>query len=239
MDLDTDPHPLFIDVFRIDVATGERTPLVERTDPAAIFLLDRTGRRPGTWRWTPTAPTRSPRSTPTPTAASCTASAARSTRWACSPSPSPRTAAALLLGTYQDSDDLRLVRLDRETGERSVVAAVDGHSLDTLSAASDTLPPTVFTSRRTGEVIAARFTGDRPPIVPLDPHFAEVHDRAGEALRRRAGLGELRPGQSSAGSPSSSTTATRTRPGSTTTPPATPACWGAASRSWTRRLSHR
>jgi dipeptidyl aminopeptidase/acylaminoacyl peptidase len=67
-----------------------------------------------------------------------------------------------------------LVRLDRETGERTVVAAVDGHSLDTLSAASDTLPPTVFASRRTGEVIAARFTGDRPTVVQLDPHFAEV-----------------------------------------------------------------
>ena len=79
-----------------------------------------------------------------------------------------------LLGDYQDSDDLRLVRLDRDTGERTVVAAVDGHSLDTLSAAADTLPPTVFASRRTGEVIAARFTGDRPQVVPIDPHFAEV-----------------------------------------------------------------
>ena len=32
----------------------------------------------------------------------------------------------------------------------------------------------MFVSRRTGEVIAARFTGDRPRVVPLDPHFAEV-----------------------------------------------------------------
>jgi dipeptidyl aminopeptidase/acylaminoacyl peptidase len=54
------------------------------------------------------------------------------------------------------------------------VAAVDGHSLDTLSAAADTLPPTVFASRRTGDVIAARFTGDRPQVVPIDSHFAEV-----------------------------------------------------------------
>ena len=49
-----------------------------------------------------------------------------------------------------------------------------GHSLDTLSSVADTLPPSVFVSRRTGEVIAARFTGDRPRVVPLDPHFAEV-----------------------------------------------------------------
>ena len=38
------PRPLYVDVFRIDLATGERTPLVERTDPTEFFLLDRTGR---------------------------------------------------------------------------------------------------------------------------------------------------------------------------------------------------
>src|SRR5438309_813551 len=41
------PRPLFVDVFRIDVATGATTPLVERTDPADTFFVDRTGR--ATW----------------------------------------------------------------------------------------------------------------------------------------------------------------------------------------------
>jgi dipeptidyl aminopeptidase/acylaminoacyl peptidase len=87
------------------------------------------------------------------------------------PSPDGETA---LIADHQDSDDLRLVRLDRHTGEQTVVAAVEGHSLDTLSSVSETLPPSLFTSRRTGEVLAARFTGDRPRVVPIDPGFAEV-----------------------------------------------------------------
>ncbi len=75
----------------------------------------------------------------------------------------------------RETGERRLLHLDRVTGERTVVAAVEGHSLDTLSAAADTLPPTVFASRRTGEIIAARFTGDRPQAVAIDPHLAEVH----------------------------------------------------------------
>ncbi|MEE2039935.1 S9 family peptidase [Nocardiopsis sp. CT-R113] len=80
----------------------------------------------------------------------------------------------LLVGSYQDSDDLRIVRVDRETGEETVVAAVEGHSLCTMGHLAPELPPTVFVSRRTGELIAARFVGDRPRIEALDPHFAEV-----------------------------------------------------------------
>ena len=203
------PRPLYIDVFRIDLATGERTPLVERTDPTEFFLLDRTGRP--TWYLSKDID-----GTHEIFAVDPDTGCAAPLHRVGGPEhpmgvffvPLPDGSGALL-GDYQDSDDLRLVRLDRETGERTVVAAVDGHSLDTLSAASDTLPPTVFASRRTGEVIAARFTGDRPRIVPIDPHFADVADRAGEALRRRPGLGDLRPGASSAGSPLSSTTANR------------------------------
>jgi dipeptidyl aminopeptidase/acylaminoacyl peptidase len=168
------PRPLFVDVFRIDVATGESTPLVERTDPAATFFVDRTGR--ATWHLAKAAD-----GTHEISAADPATGSTRLLHRLGGPEhpmgvflyPLPDGSGALL-GDYEDSDDLRLVRLDRETGERTVVAAVDGHSLDTLSAASDTLPPTVFTDRRTGEIIAARVTGDRPVIVPLDPHFAEV-----------------------------------------------------------------
>ena len=83
---------------------------------------------------------------------------------------------ALLISSYGDGDDLRLVRVDHETGERTVIAAVEGHSLCTMGAhgADFGYPPTLFLSRRTGDPIAARFVGDRPIIVPIDPHFAEV-----------------------------------------------------------------
>jgi dipeptidyl aminopeptidase/acylaminoacyl peptidase len=173
------PRPLFVDVFRIDVATGAATPLVERTDPTETFFVDRTGR--ATWFLSTDAD-----GTHEISAADPGTGARRLLHRVGGPehplgvflSPLP-DGSGVLLGDYQDhdgrdGDDLRLVRLDRETGERTVVVAVDGHSLDTLSAASDTLPPTVFASRRTGEIIAARFTGDRPVIVPLDARFAEV-----------------------------------------------------------------
>jgi dipeptidyl aminopeptidase/acylaminoacyl peptidase len=173
------PRPLFVDVFRIDVATGATTPLVERTDPTETFLVDRTGR--ATWYLA-----KDPDGTHEVYAVDPDTGDRRLLHRMGGPEhplgvfvlPLPDGSGALL-GDYQDpegrdGDDLRLVRLDRETGERTVVAAVDGHSLDTLSAAADTLPSTVFASRRSGEVIAARFTGDRPTVVPLDPHFAEV-----------------------------------------------------------------
>lgn len=81
----------------------------------------------------------------------------------------------LLLGGYGDSDDLQLLRIDAETGEQTVVAAVAGHSLCTMSMIAPTLPPTLFKSRGTGEVLAARFVGDRPIIQVVEPRFAEVY----------------------------------------------------------------
>ncbi|MCO1660581.1 S9 family peptidase [Pseudonocardia humida] len=172
------PRPLFVDVFRIDVTTGETTPLVERTDPTETFYVDRTGR--ATWFLSRDADGTHEISAADPD----TGTRRRLHRVGGPEHPLgmllvPLPDGSALLGDYQHpdgliGDDLQLVRLDRETGERTVVAAVEGHSLDTLSAAVDTLPPTYFADRRTGEPIAARFTGDRPVIVPLDPRFAEV-----------------------------------------------------------------
>jgi dipeptidyl aminopeptidase/acylaminoacyl peptidase len=78
----------------------------------------------------------------------------------------------LLLGVYLgDSDDLSLIRVDGESGEATVVAALPGHSVCTAAIG----PPTLFKSRRTGEVLAVRFVGDRPIIHVVDPDFAEVY----------------------------------------------------------------
>jgi dipeptidyl aminopeptidase/acylaminoacyl peptidase len=82
----------------------------------------------------------------------------------------------LLIGSYQDGDDLRLVRIVRDTGEETVVAAVAGHDLDISGLMGPgVLPPAVYTGRRDGEVLAARFVADRPHIEVVDPHFAEVY----------------------------------------------------------------
>ncbi|MBW0113779.1 S9 family peptidase [Pseudonocardia abyssalis] len=168
------PRPLYVDVFRIDLATGETTPLVERTDPSEFFLLDRDGA--ATWFIS-----RADDGTHEVFAVDRDTAERRLLHRLGGPEhpmgvfllPLPDGSGALL-GDYHGSDDLCLVRLDRDTGGRTVVAAMEGHSLDTLSSVADTLPPTVFASRRTGEVIAARFTGDRPQVVAIDPHFAEI-----------------------------------------------------------------
>ncbi|WP_246085988.1 S9 family peptidase [Pseudonocardia hydrocarbonoxydans] len=173
------PRPLYVDVYRLDVATGATTPVVERDDPTEFFLLDRDGRP----AW---FVSKDGDGTHEIHAVDRGTGERRLLHRLDGPAhpmgvfvlPLPDGSGALL-GDHHDSDDLRLLRLDRDTGERTVVAAVDGHSLDTLSAASDTLPPTVFASRRTGEVIAARFTGDRPQVVAIDPHFAEVQAALG------------------------------------------------------------
>ncbi|HEX7350619.1 S9 family peptidase [Brachybacterium sp.] len=82
----------------------------------------------------------------------------------------------LVLGSYLDGDDMQLVRVDRSTGKIRVLAAVEGWSLDILSVlAPGVLPPTLYTDRRSGEILAARFTGPRPHIEVIDPAFAEVH----------------------------------------------------------------
>jgi dipeptidyl aminopeptidase/acylaminoacyl peptidase len=77
----------------------------------------------------------------------------------------------LLLGAYvDDSDDLSLIRVDGESGEVTVVAALPGHSVCT--SALD--PPMLFKSRRTGEVVAVRFVGDRPIVHVVDPDYDDV-----------------------------------------------------------------
>lgn len=171
-------RPMFIDVFRIDVATGETTLHLEQTDPGSTILLDRNGKPAFSSRL----------------AADGTLEFFAIDRASGGHRPLCRLGGAeypvgvqpqlvtpdgegLLIGTYpQDSDDLQLVHIERETGKETVIAAVPGHSLDILGTmAPGVLPPTVFTSARTGEVIAARFVGNRPAIEALDPDFAEIY----------------------------------------------------------------
>jgi dipeptidyl aminopeptidase/acylaminoacyl peptidase len=170
-------RPLFFDTFRIDVATGETTLHREQDEPGDTVLLDRDGRAlfstslaaDGTVAISAIDP------------ASGERRLLRHVGGAEHPmgvQPQQVTAdgRGLLVGSYQDGDDLRLVRIDHETGEETVVAAVDGHDLDISGTMlPGVLPPAVYTDRRTGEVLAARFVGDRPHIEVVDPRFAEVH----------------------------------------------------------------
>ncbi|MHC1558324.1 S9 family peptidase [Actinomycetospora sp. C-140] len=168
-------RPLVIDVFRVDIASGETTLHLEQPETTGTYLLDREGRPAfyslladdGSYELS---------------AVDAATGATRLLRRVGGPEHPlgvplqmvTPDGTGLLIGDYQDGDDLRLVRLDRDSGEETVVAAVDGHSLDTMGLMAPGLPPTVFTSARTDEVVAARFVGDRPHIEVLDPHVAEV-----------------------------------------------------------------
>ncbi len=170
-------RPMFFDAFRIDVATGETTLHREQDDPGVTVLLDRDGEpafqtalaEDGTVEFSAIEPG---------TGRTRLLGSVGGAEHPMGVQPQQVTAdgKGLLVGSYQDSDDLRLVRIDRETGEETVVAAVEGHDLDiTGTMMPGVLPPTVFTSRRTGEALAARFVADRPHIEVVDPHFAEVY----------------------------------------------------------------
>ncbi len=171
-------RPMFFDVFRIEIATGETTLVREQAEPLGNYLGPEGQARfyssqaeDGTHEFYavgqeladkrlifqaggPEFPTSLYPQIPTP------------------------DGKGLLLGAYQEgSDELRLIRLDHETGEQTVVAAEPGRSLCAMGWAADDFgyPPSYFLSQRTGEVIAARFVGDRPTIQVLDPHFAQVY----------------------------------------------------------------
>lgn len=76
----------------------------------------------------------------------------------------------LWLGSYEGSDRLRLARLDVATGEET---EVDSHPTMDLGAQLG-LPSPFIISERTGELIGARYYGERQVIHALDDEFAEV-----------------------------------------------------------------
>ncbi|WP_280338942.1 S9 family peptidase [Nocardia neocaledoniensis] len=172
-------RPMFLDTFRIEVATGATTLHLEQTEPGATVLLDR-GERPAFVSRQADDGAIEFHTIDPETGDERPLQRIGGVEHPVGVQPQLVTpdGKGLLVGVYQDSDELALVRIDRGTGERGVVAAVPGHSLDIMGTmAPDVLPPTVFRSRRTGEVLAARFVGDRPRIEVVDPSFGEVYAR--------------------------------------------------------------
>jgi dipeptidyl aminopeptidase/acylaminoacyl peptidase len=171
------PRPMSIDAFRIDIATGETTLHLEQADPTGNVLPDQDGRPAFFTQLTGDGTLEISAIDPgTGDKRLLRRVGGAEHPMGVQPQLVTPDGKGLLIGSYQDSDDLRLVRIDRDTGEETVVAAVEGHDLDIIGTmAPGVLPPTVFTSRRTDEAIAARFVGDRDRIEVLDPHFAEVY----------------------------------------------------------------
>lgn len=82
----------------------------------------------------------------------------------------------LWMGSSRDTDRTRLVRLDLTTGEEAVV---DSHPAFDLSAALGLAPP-LIRHRKTGELLAVRYLGERQEIRVLDPDFAPVLEKLQE-----------------------------------------------------------
>ncbi|WP_370332404.1 alpha/beta fold hydrolase [Mycolicibacterium hippocampi] len=87
----------------------------------------------------------------------------------------------LWIGSSRGSDRTRLVRVDLETGEQTGVDSHPVFDLDTPRPEADPrFPSSLILHPSTGELLGARYLGERQEIHALDPHFAAVLPRLAE-----------------------------------------------------------
>ncbi|MDP7704309.1 S9 family peptidase [Mycobacterium sp. TY815] len=80
----------------------------------------------------------------------------------------------LWIGSNAGTDRTRLVRLDVATGTETAVDSHPTYDLDSRGLVLPLVPQPLIQHRRTGELLGARYLGARQVIRPLDPLFAEV-----------------------------------------------------------------
>ncbi|WP_250403785.1 S9 family peptidase [Streptomyces cellostaticus] len=78
------------------------------------------------------------------------------------------------VGSNRGTDRTRLVRVDLGTGEETEVDSHPVYDLDVRAGVLPQLPSPLIRRRSTGELIGARYLGERQVIHALDPHFADV-----------------------------------------------------------------
>ncbi|ASO20244.1 dipeptidyl aminopeptidase/acylaminoacyl peptidase [Actinoalloteichus hoggarensis] len=93
---------------------------------------------------------------------------------AISPTQPTPDGTGLWIGSNRGSDRTRLARLDLATGTETEVDSHPAFDLDTRSAVASSVPSPLILRRGTGELLGARYLGERQVIHALDPHFAEV-----------------------------------------------------------------
>ncbi len=169
-------RPMFLDTFDLDVVTGETTVHYEATESTGNVLFDRSGDARFYTRQSDDGTTwefhvveeggekRLLRSFP-----------GTDHPLGCFAMPTP-DGAALLVVTYGDGDDLKLVRIDPATDEEVVIAARDGHSVCLAAMVGGGAPP-VLTNVNTDEVMAVKFVGDKPSWEIVDPDFAPLFEK--------------------------------------------------------------
>ncbi|ALE75288.1 peptidase [Pseudonocardia sp. EC080610-09] len=87
----------------------------------------------------------------------------------------------LWIGSARGSDRTRLARLDLATGEETGVDSHPVFDLDTPRPEADPrFPSSLILHPGTGELLGARYLGERQDVHALDPHFAEVLPRLAE-----------------------------------------------------------
>ena len=169
-------RPLYFDLFRVEVATGDTALHFEQDDPTGAVLLDRAGRLAFHSALAPDGTVEFSAIDPDGSRRPLHRIGGAEHPLGVHPQLVTADGQGLLVGSFSGGDDLRLVRIDRSTGAETVVAAVAGHDLDHSGMlAPGTLPPAVYTDRGTGKVLAARFVADRPHVEVIDPGFADVH----------------------------------------------------------------
>ena len=165
-----------IDLFLVDIETGEKTLLLESAEPGEAFQLGKAG---DVWF------------------ARTDASDGAHELYAVEDDGTKRLLArfdgptyplgmfpmetvgdgsGLLLGGYfEDEDDLSVLRVDRATGEITQFASFPGHSIDVSGLLTGAGGP-IKTSKATDDVIAVRFVGPKPEWKVVDPAFQPVFD---------------------------------------------------------------
>jgi dipeptidyl aminopeptidase/acylaminoacyl peptidase len=82
---------------------------------------------------------------------------------------------SVIFGSNRGTDRTRLARIDLETGEETEIDSHPFFSLDTPRPESDPrFPSSLIMNSFTGELLGARYLGDRQVIHPLTPEFKHI-----------------------------------------------------------------
>ncbi|WP_075657462.1 S9 family peptidase [Pseudochrobactrum sp. B5] len=85
---------------------------------------------------------------------------------------------AILIGSNTGTDRTRLARIDLATGTETEIDSHPSYSLDTPRPEADPrYPSSLIVNPVTGQLLGARYLGERQVIHPLDPNFASVLER--------------------------------------------------------------
>ncbi|HVT63525.1 MAG TPA: alpha/beta fold hydrolase [Mycobacteriales bacterium] len=170
------PRIVYIDLYEIDLETGESKVYLENPTPGGAYIVGRNGELfqlelnpdDGAWEWF---------SVDEQTQERRLIASFEGTTYPVGQAPSmvAPDGKAMIIGAYV-GDDLALLRCDAETGEQTVLLHLPGRNICTASMVSPLLPSSIFVSEHTGELLAVRFTGDKPHIEVVDEGFKKIYE---------------------------------------------------------------